>query len=199
MFYVVEVEDYVRVEPALFGLPTREAVKQQLKKTYSEHVSKELGATLGVLDVMDIDEGIIIFGDGAVYYKSLFKILTWKPEMQELVFGTVESIESFGAIINLGLMQGMAHVSQTMEDYVSFSKANSLVGKNTKRVLKKGDSVLARIVALSQRYGDMKIGLTMRQPGLGRLEWIEEDKRRSKMLAKRAEKTETKEKKGKKK
>jgi DNA-directed RNA polymerase subunit E' len=190
MFYVVEVEDHVRVEPDLFGLETREAVRQQLKKIYSEHVSKELGTTLGVLDVMDIDEGIIIFGDGAVYYKSLFKVLTWKPEMQEICFGTVESIESFGAIINLGLMQGMAHVSQTMEDFVSFSKANSLVGKNTKRILKKGDSVLARIVALSQRYDDMKIGLTMRQPGLGRLEWIEEDKRKSKMLAKKAEKAE---------
>jgi len=194
MFYIIEVEDYVRVEPSLFGLPTKEAVKQQLKKTYSENVSKELGAVIGVLDVMNIEEGIIIFGDGAVYYKSLFKVLTWKPEMQELVFGIVESIESFGAIINMGLMKGIVHVSQTMEDYVSFSKANSLVGKNTKRILKKGDSVLARIIALSQRYDEMKIGLTMRQPGLGRLEWIEEEKRKAKMAAKKSEETKSKKK-----
>jgi DNA-directed RNA polymerase subunit E' len=139
---------------------------------------------------MSIDEGIIIFGDGAVYYKSLFKVLTWKPEVHELVFGTVESIESFGAIINMGLINGMVHVSQTMEDYVTFSKANSLVGKNSKRVLKKGDSVIARIVAISQRHEEMKIGLTMRQPGLGKLDWIEEEKRKAKMLVRRAEKAE---------
>jgi DNA-directed RNA polymerase subunit E'/Rpb7 len=34
MFYLTEVEDYVRVEPRLFGLPTSEAVEEQLVKTY---------------------------------------------------------------------------------------------------------------------------------------------------------------------
>ena len=38
-----------------------------------------------------------------------------------------------------------------------------------------------------------KIGLTMRQPGLGKLEWIEEEKKKEKAAAKKAEKSEGKE------
>ncbi|MEM3405978.1 MAG: DNA-directed RNA polymerase [Candidatus Pacearchaeota archaeon] len=189
MFYIVELEDYIRVEPSLFGLSTKDAIKEQLKKSYKEYFNKEIGVIIGVIEILNVEDGIIIFGDGAVYYNTAFKILTWKPEIQELVFGIIENIENFGATINLGLVNGIIHVSQTMEDYVTISKSNSLLGKNTKKTLKKGDLVIARIVALSQKYDEIKIGLTMRQPGLGKLEWIEEEKRKVK---KSKEKEETK-------
>ena len=79
----------------------------------------------------------------------------------------------------MGVMKGMIHISQTMEDYVNFSKTNTLVGKSSKRSLKKEDLCLARIVAISYKLGEPKIGLTMRQPGLGKLEWIKEEQRKS--------------------
>jgi len=43
---------------------------------------------------------------------------------------------------------------------------------------------LARIVAISYKAGEPKIGLTMRQPGLGKIEWVEEDKRKQERAAK---------------
>jgi len=77
-----------------------------------------------------------------------------------------------------------------MEDYVSFSKTNTLVGKSGKKTLKKGDACIARIVAISFKLGELKIGLTMRQPGLGKIEWIEEEKRKEKKVKEAPEKTE---------
>ncbi len=199
MFYLVDVEDHIRVEPRLFGLPTQEAVEKQLKETYAEHFDKELGIVVAVAGVSGIEEGIIIPGDGAAYYKSNFQLVIWKPEMQELVYGTISEITNFGAFIELGALQGMIHISQTMDDFVSFSKTNTLVGKNGKKVLKKGDNCIARIVAISYKLGEPKIGLTMRQPGLGKIEWIEEDKKKQKKAEKIAERLEIKEKKVKKK
>lgn len=197
MFYLTEAEDYIRVEPKLFGLKTIDAVKQQLKETYTDHIDKEFGIIVDVIDVLEVGEGIIIPGDGAAYYKSKFKIIAWKPELQELVFGNIDEITSFGAFINLGVTKGMIHISQTMEDYVSFSKSGTLIGKSGKKSLKKGDSCLARIVAISYKDNEPKIGLTMRQPGLGKLEWIQDSKRKAKSAAKAAEKKESKgEKKG---
>jgi len=175
MFYLTEVEDYVRVAPKLFGLPTIEAVDKQLRETYKDYYDKQLGKAIAVIEVLDVGEGVIIPGDGAAYYKSTFKILVWKPELQELVYGIVSEITNFGAFINMGAIQGMIHISQTMDDYVSFSKSNSLLGKVSKRNLKQGDLCLARIVAISHKGDEPKIGLTMRQPGLGKLDWIKED------------------------
>ena len=198
MFYLTEIEDYVRVEPRLFGLATSKAVEEQLLKTYENYVDKEIGSVIAVVEVLEVGDGIIIHGDGAAYYNSRFKLLCWRPENQELVFGTITEITNFGAFLDMGGMQGMIHISQTMDDYVNFSKTNTLMGKNSKRSLKKGDNCLARIVAVSYKAGEPKIGLTMRQPGLGKIEWIEEEKKRVERAAKKAAKEADKEAKGKK-
>ena len=87
MFYLTEVEDHVRVDPKLFGLATAEAVENQLRETYRNYYDKELGKVISVIGVLGVGEGVIIPGDGAAYYKSKFKLLVWKPELQEIVFG----------------------------------------------------------------------------------------------------------------
>ncbi len=179
MFYVVEVQDYVRVEPRLFGLETSDAVAKQLQEIYANYHDKEIGEVIGVISVMEVGDGVIIPGDGAAYYNSKFKLVVWKPELQELVYCIVDEITNFGAFMNLGVMKGMIHISQTMDDYVTFSTSNTLLGKDSKRILKKKDLCLARIVALSYKGDQPKIGLTMRQPGLGKLEWIKEEKQKS--------------------
>ncbi len=198
MFYLVEMEDYVRVEPKLFGLPTLEAVEKQLKEIYADYYDKELGKTIVVIEVLSVGEGVIIPGDGAAYYNSKFKLLVWKPELHELVYGEIAEITNFGAFINLGAIKGVIHISQTMDDFVSFSKLNTLSGKSSKRVLKNGDLCLARIVAISHKDHEPKIGLTMRQPGLGKIEWIKEEaikrKKESEKIAKGEPKSEKKEK-----
>jgi DNA-directed RNA polymerase subunit E' len=176
MFYVTEIEDYVRVDPTLFGKNTVDAVSEQLEETYLNYYNKDIGKVVSVIEVIHIGEGVIIPGDGAAYHKSIFKLLTWKPEMQELVYGKIAEITSFGAFINMGAMRGMIHISQTMDDYVSFSDSGSLSGKTSSRNLKAGDLCIARVVAISHKGDDPKVGLTMRQPGLGKLDWIKEDK-----------------------
>ncbi|VVB79196.1 DNA-directed RNA polymerase subunit E' [uncultured archaeon] len=198
MFYLTEVEDYVRVEPKLFGLPTAEAVDKQLRETYANFYSKELGKVVAVVDVSSVGEGVLIPGDGAAYYKSVFTLVAWKPELQEIVYGKISEITNFGAFIEMGSMRGMIHISQTMEDYVSFSKENVLSGKASKRTLKEGDLCIARVVAISYKGEEPKIGLTMRQPGLGKIEWIKEDYSRKDKEAAKAAKDSEKVEKGKK-
>ena len=175
MFYKTELKDHIRVPPNLFNLPLEEAITKRIKTKYSGFISKDLGIVIDVSGVKGIGEGIIIPGDGASYYDVSFELLTFKPEMQEMVIGKIKDIAEFGAFINIGPIDGMIHISQTMDDFVSFSKDKTLSGKETKRTLKVNDLCRARIIAVS--FKDVlnpKIGLTMRQPGLGKLDWIKE-------------------------
>ena len=177
MFYTVKVKDYIRVPPSMFNLPKKEAVLENIKTSYDSFISKELGFVINVTDVSTIKEGVIVPGDGAGYYETEFELLTFKPEMNELVFGKVRDITDFGAFLDLGGTEGMVHISQSMDDFVSFSKDKVLQGKKTGQSIKVGDQCKARIIAVS--YKDMnspKIGLTMRQEGLGKLEWLEQQK-----------------------
>ena len=195
MFYLVEVEDHIRVEPKHFGLPTHEAIEKQLNESHIDKVTKELGFIVSVISVDSVDDGVIIPGDGAAFYRSVFKVLVWKPELHELVYGTIVEITTFGAFMQIGPAQGMIHISQTMEDYVTLNKTGTLTGKTSKRSLGKGDDCLARIVAISYKSGEPKIGLTMRQPGLGKLEWLKEEKRKKDAGITKAAKGEKKDKK----
>lgn len=187
MFYEIEVKGHVRVLPTFFGEDKNEAVMSSLKSQFDGFVSKDMGFVLGVTDVQDVKEGILIPGDGAAYYETMFSLLCFKPELQEVIFGKIGDITDFGAFINIGPVDGMIHVSQTMDDFVSFSKSNVLTGKDSKKVLKVGDLCRARIIAVS--YKDItnpKIGLTMRQHRLGALSWIDEELKKEKKKAKPA-------------
>jgi DNA-directed RNA polymerase subunit E' len=177
MFYKVKAKDFIRVPPSMFNLKTKEAVLANVKSTYENFISKEMGFVVNVIDVGDVKEGVIVPGDGAAYYDTEFELLTFKPELNELVFARVRDITDFGAFLDLGGTEGMVHISQSMDDFVSFSKDKVLQGKKSNQSIKVDDKCKARIIAVSYKdLNNPKIGLTMRQEGLGKLEWLEQQK-----------------------
>ena len=149
MFYEVELKGHIRVPPSLFDTDVEDAILSQLNSEFKGYISKDFGVVIAVSEVTTIGEGVIIPGDGAAYYETIFKLYTFKPELQEVVLGNITQIEDFGAFMNLGPIDGMIHISQTMDDFVSFSKSGVLSGKQSKRNLKAGDDCRARIIAIS--------------------------------------------------
>ncbi len=176
MFYKTQIKDHIRVPPTLFGEDVETALLKQIKSDYEGYISKDMGIVIDVSTIDDIQEGVIVSGDGAAYYETTFSLLTFKPELQEVVPGQIKDMADFGAFINMGPIEGMIHISQTMDDFVSFSKDKVLLGKESKKNLKIGDKCRARVIAVSYKdTTNPKFGLTMRQKGLGRLDWISDD------------------------
>ena len=176
MFYKIELKDHIRVPPNMFDISTEEAIVKRIKKKYEGFISQDLGVVIDVTKVTEIGQGTIIPGDGAPYYETKFELLTFRPELQEVVLGRVREIADFGAFMDIGPIEGMIHISQTMDDFVSFSKDKVLMGKESKKILKVNDTCRARIIAVSFKdITNPKIGLTMRQPYLGKIDWIEDE------------------------
>lgn len=181
MFYELELKSHIRVPPHLFGEDTKEIVLKSINEQFEGYISQEAGAVIAVSSIKKIGQGIIIPGDGAAYYETIFKVYTFRPDLQEIILGRITDITDFGAFMEIGPLDGMIHVSQTMDDFVSFSKAGTLSGKESKKVLKVNDQCRARIIAISYKDPtNPKIGLTMRQPWLGAVHWIEEEIKRDK-------------------
>ena len=190
MFYTLQITNHVRVSPELFNLPKEQAIIKCIKRDYDGVISEDLGIVIDVDEVENIGEGIVIPGDGASYYDTTFSLLTFKPEMHEVVLGKIKDIADFGVFMSIGPIEGMIHVSQTMDDFVSFSKDKVLLGKESKQSLKVGDKCRARIIATSYKDPlNPKIGLTMRQQKLGRFDLIEEAPKEEKKEEKPAKKT----------
>jgi len=178
MFKLVTLQDTIRIPPETFGNPLGKVGKDQVKAKYEGMVDEELGYVIAVTRVDVSPIGKIIPGDGATYHKVMFSLLTFYPVLQEIVEGDVAEIADFGAFLRIGPVDALLHVSQLMDDYISYDeKQGVLQGKETKRKVANGDQIRVRITAVSLgRAGSSgKIGVTARQPFLGKLDWIRED------------------------
>ena len=184
MYLVSKIEDTVRIPPSRFEDPLENVAVEILNENYVGKIDKKLGLMVTVNEIEELGTGKVIMGDGAAYHDVLFTALFFKPELHEIVEGEVIEITEFGAFIRIGPMDGLVHVSQVTDDYINYDgKRGALIGKESKKSLEEGNKVRARIVALSLKgksSKETKIGLTMRQPGLGRMEWIDEEKNKKK-------------------
>lgn len=183
MFKLIDLEDTIRIPPAKFGEPIETVGYEQLKSKYEGMVDEELGYVIAVANVQVSPVGKIIPGDGATYHRAAFSLLTFLPKIQEIVEGEVVEIADFGAFVRVGPIDSLLHVSQILDDFISYDeKQGILMGKETKRKLTTGDQVRVRVTAVSLGRGGTsgKVGVTARQPFLGKLEWIKHDLERLK-------------------
>ena len=186
MFKLTTLQDTIRIPPETFGNPLEKVGREQVKQKYEGVVDEELGYVIAVTSINVSPIGKIIPGDGATYHKVSFSLLTFYPIIQEIVEGDIVEIADFGAFVRIGPVDALLHVSQLMDDYISYDeKQGVLLGKETKRKLTAGDQVRVRITAVSLgRAGSSgKIGVTGRQPFLGKLEWIEYDLQKNREAA----------------
>ena len=181
MYAMVKIEETIRILPERFGEDLDGVVGQIVQKSFEGTMRKDHGIIIAANNIEAVGDGIIIHGDGAMYQKVAFDALMFKPELQEIVDGIICEIVEFGAFCHIGPIDALIHMSQIMNDYVEVDAENEIIsGKEKKMMLKTGDPVRARIVAVSMNElsaRESKIGLTMRQPALGAHEWLKEPKK----------------------
>ena len=180
MYYVHSVKDTFKMPPEYFDKDIEEVAADILKKKYEGTIDKSLGVIVAVFNVRNVTDGIIYAGDPSTHHNVEFDILTYMPYVEEVVAGEVTELAEFGAFIRIGPIDGLVHVSQITNDFLSFDrKIPAFVSKRSGRNLKKGDVVFAKISTVSMKNSvkDSKIALTMKPEGLGKQEWINEGER----------------------
>jgi len=182
MYLLMNRERVVRIPPDRLGDDLDKVVKELTWESFEGKIEGNDSLTVLIQNIEPVGLGRVVHGDGAVYQKVKFEALIFRPQLQEVVEGTICEIMKFGAFVRFGPLDGLLHISQIMDDRIDVDTDNQrLIGKDTKRDLRLGDKVRARIVALSlseRNPRESKIGLTMRQPGLGKFEWIEEERKK---------------------
>ena len=180
MYLLTTKEKVVRIPPERLGEDLTEVTNQLTWESFEGRIEGSDSLTVLIRNIEPVGLGRIVHGDGAIYQNVKFETLVFRPQLQEVVEGTIVEILKFGAFVRFGPLDGLLHISQVMDDRIDIDTENQrLIGKDTKRDLKVGDKVRARIVALSlneRSPRESKIGLTMRQPGLGKLDWIAEER-----------------------
>lgn len=171
MYRIVTVEDVIRVPPELFGEDLDTVALKQLKDRYVGRIDPSLGVVISVWRAVTEPEGKILPGDGATYHKVVVDMLTFYPVNNEVIEGEVVDVKKTGLFTNIGPIDAFAHVSQLIDDKLLYDEARDvLVGESTKTTFMKGDVIRGRVINVSLAQPvHIRVGLTLRQPGLGKL------------------------------
>jgi DNA-directed RNA polymerase subunit E' len=184
MYFLAQKEDVVRIPPHRLGEDPKKVMQELATVSFEGRMENDNSFTLIVTDVEKAGEGRIVHGDGGVYQNIKYTALVFRVELNEVVPGIVCDVLKFGSFVRFGPLDGLLHISQIMDDRMDVDEGGKrIVGKDTKRDLRLDDKVKARIVAVSineRSLRESRIGLTMRQKGLGKLEWIEDDRKKEK-------------------
>ena len=182
MYYRMKLEDKVRVPPNRLGEDLELVILDVLQEQLEGSIDKEIGIFIAVTKVIDVGEGELVPGDGAIYYDVTFEAVALRLALQEVIEGLVVETTTFGSFISLGPIDAMLHVSQISDEFIIYDEKNGrLICKDSGQSISVGDKVRVRVVTLSlneREPRDSKIGLTMRQTGLGTEAWLEEELRR---------------------
>jgi DNA-directed RNA polymerase subunit E' len=175
MYFVLTCKDKVRLPAQFFSMKLEDALTQILREKYERRIDKDAGVVLALWNAKPDGDGVVIAGDNAAYYDVAFDVLAYHPQVNEVIESEVAEIVEFGAFLALGPMEGLVHLSQIANDFLTYNKKTmSFTGRESKKSIKKGDHVFSKISTVSMKGSipETKIGLTMRPDGLGKDEWL---------------------------
>ena len=178
MYELVEAEEWI----GLLTSPDEDintAALRYLRDQLEGKLDTELGGIIiAVTEAQVTSEGVIlpIPGDVQVYYIVRYKMLVFRPLQLEVIKGIVREAREIGIFVDLGPLDGFVYRNQIMDEPVEFMpERRGFRGAQSGRVVEINDIVRARITQVGKDrkgYG-LRIGLTMRQPYLGKEEWIQ--------------------------
>ncbi len=176
MFYIAEMSDIGYIRPLDLKGDVKEILRRQFSGKYVGKYIEDLGLVLDVLEVTSVGLGKSFIGSPHIYLKAGFKVLTYMPIRDEIIEGEVENIVDYGMFVSIGPINGFVHISQLGND-VFIHRGGILQGKKKKVKFSIGDVVRAKVTAVSKPNlaaalrGEpiVRVSLTMRQPGLGKL------------------------------
>ena len=177
MYRLVEVLEWVALPPHSPQDDLHEVALRELRYRLEGRVDPEIGLIIAVLDVEIVGDGFIppLPGDPRIYYEAKYTVLAFDPVMFEVVKGIVRDARQPGLFISLGPIDGFIHKSQIMDEPVEYlPDRRGFRGRESGRIVEVGDIVRARIVQISRpaRREGLRVALTMRQPYMGKEEWV---------------------------
>ena len=175
MYRVVEVIEWIGLPPRSEDL--KSAALNELRYRLEGMYDESIGLIIAVLDVDIVSDGYIppLPGDPRVYYQVRYRVLSFVPVMFEVVRGVVRDARPPGIFVSLGPIDGFVHKSQIMDEPVEYlPDRRGFRGRDSGRIVEVNDIVRGRIVQISKpkRAIGIRVALTMRQPYLGKEEWI---------------------------
>nr|CAH8868476.1 unnamed protein product [Trichobilharzia regenti] len=101
MFVLISMKDTVIIRPSYFGSDMKEIIEQELNARFCGKVIYKVGLCVSLWDILKVEESFISDVDGAYYTAVTFRIVCFRPFIDEILIGIVKSVSKSGLRVSL--------------------------------------------------------------------------------------------------
>ncbi|KAL7431176.1 hypothetical protein ACHAXM_002603 [Skeletonema potamos] len=103
MFVIATIADTIRVPPSLLSQPTLTSVQTEIEKRYPNKIIVDVGLVIAPYGPpLQIGDGIFVPGDGGAHHQVVFKVIVFRPFVEEVLIGTVTDSSEDGITVTVG-------------------------------------------------------------------------------------------------
>ena len=108
MFDVVSIVDTIRIPPHHLRLPTLVALQNEIDSKYPNRVIMDVGLVIARYGkILKITNGSCVPGDGGSHHECLFRLVVFRPFVEEVCVGTIVKSTAEGVQVSLGFFQNI--------------------------------------------------------------------------------------------
>ncbi|KAI9225995.1 MAG: DNA-directed RNA polymerase III subunit RPC8 isoform a [Piptocephalis tieghemiana] len=120
MFVLSLLSDRVRVAPQHFTKPTADAVKDELNQKFSNRVVQQVGLCICLFDIVKMSEGFIYHSDGCSYIEVQFRMVVFRPFVDEVLIGKIRQSHSDGIHVSITFFDDIFIPGSMLQDGTVF-------------------------------------------------------------------------------
>lgn len=124
MFVLSTFQDTIRVPASKLGEPIEEVLTDILNLRLANKVVLHVGLVICLKDILDVGESYVHNGDGAIYTKCTFRMIVFRPQVGELLCGTLRSSSKEGLNISLGFFDSIIVPPQHLNEPSNFNETD---------------------------------------------------------------------------
>lgn len=105
MFVVTTVYDVIRIPPYLLSAPTVQAIHSEIDLKYPNRVM-DVGLVISRYgDCLEVGHGVCVAGDGGSHHQCKFRLIVFRPFVEEVCLGRITRSTVEGIHVSLGFFE----------------------------------------------------------------------------------------------
>jgi len=126
MFVLSKMTSIVRIEPKQFSKQLPDALSDALNAKLANKVVKDVGLVIALYDILEIGESHVMAGDGASHTKVTFRLLVFRPFIEEILTGKIKSSNKEGLTLNLGFFDDIFVPAEALQHPCRFDESDQV-------------------------------------------------------------------------
>merc|ERR1712126_451199 len=202
MFILSELKSLVRLFPRGFNKSLEDQVTDELNRKLANKVLLNVGLCLSLYDILEIGDSFIFPGDGSSHTRVRFRMLVFRPEIEEVLVGKIKNCSKEGVQVSLEFFDDILIPSDSLQHPARYDDSESVWiweypledGEHHDLFMDAGEQIRFKIVSESfvdsgpvksksgaetevkkdeVKVSPFSLTASINEPGLGLLKWWE--------------------------